>query len=337
MIFKLISYLIVIFVIVVCVSCSIDSEVDEDLLPSVIVFNTDGTGHYKFPQMIDGYDCNYGNLTEMHDNRRYLLSNENVFMYDYYDHSVTPLLTDIEINYRRGEYKPNISLSYDDNYITFKNVYDVYCFEISANEYWQVTEADTAYVPRFGSDNKIYYSRRYRNDNKCILKSVNIDGSDMEEICEVSGWINEIFPGQTDSGVVFIQTNEPQLCRVEVSTGEVTVLFETQDKEYISRTSDDRYFCYGDMAWTHKLYDTEDEITQTYIYPMVGKNCVSRIFHHKKEALVFIGSDESRIKFWDIDNNIQIGESLYIPDLVDWIYKSEIAISYDGNTAAILD
>ena len=70
-------------------SCMINPNSDLNLASiQLITFNLDGTDIYSFPSGYQGYDCSYGYVVPMHDNHRFIVSNENLFIMDSESHEI---------------------------------------------------------------------------------------------------------------------------------------------------------------------------------------------------------------------------------------------------------
>ena len=305
------KYLIlVILSAIILNSCLFAPEGEEDVptyTDSVIVMNIDGTEQEVF-------SCMRGYPVAMNDNKRFIVCNEDLLIWDMETHNSTKYLTWIEVDYLKYlDGIETIGVSYDDNYIAFTSDNSLYCFDLENNEYEQITSGSHDEFPKFGIDNRIYFSRKDNENDNYMLMSIEKDGSDLQQICLSEEMITHIFPGQADSSVVYFVSDRLHFNKVLIGTGISTLLHEQPDEiSIIGRSNDDQYFSFSRGYQQNYLYDTVSEFTQIYLSSPLSNNTVSKILPNQKIALTKTRYGSAVLKQWSIDEDTQIGEDIII-------------------------
>ena len=227
-------------------------------------------------------------------------------------------------------------MSYDDRYISFFSDDNIYVLDLSSGEYTQLTSDNSDMYPQFGIDNKIYFAHFLGEDYDSALMRMDVDGNNLEEVCQLPHAIQQIFPGQSDTDIIYFICYNRKFMRLQISSGECIELHEfSSTYDIVTRTEDDRYFNFSRRSKTQYLYDTQTDICESYYYPVGNSSCAAKIFPDRKEALIYNYHYGAILMIWDIENNIQIGEDIIVGD-TDLGGHSEFAISPNGQKAAII-
>lgn len=321
------------------VSCNTVKE-ERSPVEHMIVVNMDGTVECIFPHRYNDLDCHHGVIVPMHDNHRFVLYNENLFIMDSMHEEVITLLTDIEVDdegYNPG--REMISISYDDNYIAFTSENNLYCLNLIENEYIQLTSHGKDRYPAFGIDNRIYFARHNSEDENSSLMYIDLNGNNEIELCDVNNDITRILPGSNNNDIVYFVTDQIKFNQFNLSENEI---YDLHEFEYltmiISRTNDGRYFCFSNSLYNnerHYLFDTQTNTIQSYYYESPIERYISKVLPNCKKALIYNHSNSAVVRLWDIDTNSQAGEKMIIDNTSD-TGLDVLAISYDASKFAII-
>jgi len=309
---NLIKLMLITMILISMNSCLFAPEGEEDVptyTDRVIVMNIDGTEQEVF-------SCMRGYPVAMNDNKRFIICNEDLLIWDMESHKSTKYLTWIDVDYLKYlDGIETIGVSYDDNYIAFTSENSLYCLDLETKEYEQITSGYHDEFPKFGIDNRIYFSRKDSENDNYKLMSIEKDGNDHQQICQSEEMITHIFPGQADSSVVYFVSNRLYFNKVLIGTGISTMLYELPHTlGIISRNNDDQYFSFSSYQQHHFLFNTITNTMQTYLYPPITDNSYSKILPNQKVAVTKTLWGSAKLRLWDIDNDTQIGDEIIIED-----------------------
>jgi hypothetical protein len=293
-------------------SCLFAPDGDDNIASYVerpIVMNIDGTEQEVF-------SCRRGYPVAMNDNKRFIVCNEDLLIWDMETHKSTKYLTWIEVDYLKFlDGIETIGVSYDDNNIAFTSDNSLYCLDLVTNEYEQITSGYHDEFPKFGIDNRIYFSRRDSKNDNYKLMSIEEDGNDLQEICLSNEMITHIFPGQVDSSVVYFVSNRLYFNKVLIGTVTPTLLCElSHTMGFIGRSNDDQYFSFSPFQQHHFLFNTITNTMQNYLFPPITDRSNSKILPNQKVAVTKTLWGAAKLRLWDIDNDTQIGDEIIIDD-----------------------
>ena len=306
--FKL--FLIISLLVLFANSCLFKPEGEEDVptyTDRVIVMNIDGTEQEVF-------SCMRGYPVAMNDNKRFIVCNEDLLIWDMETHKSTKYLTWVDVDYLKYlDGIETIGVSYDDNYIAFTSEKSLYCLDLETKEYEQITSGSHDEFPKFGIDDRIYFSRKDSENDNYKLMSIEKDGNDLQQICLREEMITHIFPGQADSSVVYFVSDRLHFNKVHIGTGISTMLYELpHELGNIGRSNDDQYFSFSPYQQHHFLFNTITNTMQTYLFPPITDNSYSKILPNQKVAVTKTLWGSAKLRLWDIDNNSQIGDDIII-------------------------
>ena len=314
---------------------------DNNLYPSayvdgVITFNIDGSEQFAFGPECDGLDCDWGILTAMNDNKSFMLTNEHLFIFNTKFKTIESYLTNIKIDYTLNGLS-RTGLSYDDQYVVFTSDHQLYLLELNDKNITQLTYDEYDMYPQFGVDGQIYFSRYNSEDNSSKLMIIDLDGGNMQEICEASGQITQIFPGLSDLNTVFFMCDQRKFQKINIINQETDLLYEFSNTfSLVTRTNNDGYFNFSGHDVVQYCFNTSSLEMTEYLYPQMEENkYISIIMPDRNEALVYKHLDYAILMLWDPDSNTQTGEDFIVSETSEWGSKT-LAISPNGSMVAIL-
>jgi hypothetical protein len=333
---KLIMYLLLLIVCILGINSCGYMDDEKNYNYRLITFGTDGSELYAYHVKYNDLNCDHGVIEPMHNSRRFAVCNENLFIFDVDTHEIESYLEDIDIDEEYDHNGPTgFGISYDDRYIAFTSGYQVYCFDMITNEFTQITTGFSDEFPTFGIDNRIYFSRLNSENNSYKLMSIEIDGSELQELCEHDEYITKIFPGHADPNIVYFLSKWRNFQKTLLDSGEKITLYEfTSDYYLISKSNDDQYFNFSSDSNTQYIFDTQTNAMQTYLYPELTEKRISVILPDEKIAFISKKDYEVYGMLWDIDSNYRIGEEFLVRNTTE-TGSQFMAISSDGTVIAL--
>lgn len=317
--------------------CGDDQEILPPLtLKGMVTFDINGENLYKFPSEYNDEPCWNGVVTAMHDNKRFVLTNEHIFIFNSDTHSIESYLTSTEIDYTYNGLE-RIGISIDDRYIAFTNDHNLFLLDLIEKDSEMLTTGCFDIYPKIGIDNRIYFCRYLIESDESKLMSIDLNGENMEELFVVQGQITQIFPGQSNYSKIYLICDMTRFVSLDPISNTIN---EIHNFEYvnslISRTDDNRYFNFSGYDVRQYCFDTELNVMTEYLYPAIESgDFLSIMFPGSDQGLVYEYNGTVNLKLWNISENEEIEKACHLDETTDWGGKT-IAISPDGKKVSIL-